>query len=252
MKSLPMFVFLAGLSLALAVQAQTCTRSSGANTVALLELYTSEGCNSCPPADRFVGELVKHSDPDRLIPIALHVDYWDYIGWQDRFASPGYTQRQYWENEKSSGHRSAYTPEIFLSGKESRGWGSGDIQRQLAQVNALPAQAHLSLSIQPDHRFKVNASVQPGIAQDDIRIFVALTQNGLSSAVRAGENQGVTLHHDAVVRQWIGPLPLQSVVEPTPPNTGEGGALNIVAFAQNIRTGAVLQALSMPWACNKI
>ncbi|HTD03031.1 DUF1223 domain-containing protein, partial [Undibacterium sp.] len=77
---------------------QSCSKASPAHTVALLELYTSEGCDSCPPADRFVSALYKTSGltMDQVVPISLHVDYWDYIGWKDVFAKPLFTQRQRW------------------------------------------------------------------------------------------------------------------------------------------------------------
>src|SRR6185437_15941886 len=77
------------------VMAQTCRKQSPAHTVALLELYTSEGCSSCPPADRAIAGLRAAAQNDQVVPLALHVDYWDYIGWTDRFAKPEFTQRQY-------------------------------------------------------------------------------------------------------------------------------------------------------------
>ncbi len=86
--------------------------------VSLLELYTSEGCSSCPPADRWISKLKKD---DRLwssmIPVAFHVDYWDYIGWKDRFASPEYSLRQR-NYARSKNLKTVYTPGFLLNGEE--------------------------------------------------------------------------------------------------------------------------------------
>src|SRR5688572_7976417 len=89
------FVLLSTSLLAVPVSAAVCQASSGGTSVALLELYTSEGCDSCPPADRWVAALRKNGlGPDRVVPLALHVDYWNHLGWTDRFARAAFTERQ--------------------------------------------------------------------------------------------------------------------------------------------------------------
>src|SRR5690242_9370111 len=104
--------------------AADCSVKSGNSTVALLELYTSEGCDSCPPADRWVSELRRTGlAPDRVVPLAFHVDYWNYLGWTDRFAQSLFTQRQ--QNfVRYTRANTAYTPEIVLNGAEYRRWTS--------------------------------------------------------------------------------------------------------------------------------
>ncbi len=77
-----------------ATPATTCQRSSPPHTVALVELFTSEGCRSCPPADRWLSTQAARYGPEQLVPLSLHVDYWDYIGWQDRFAQVQFSERQ--------------------------------------------------------------------------------------------------------------------------------------------------------------
>src|ERR1039457_1730220 len=101
--------------------AETCTIHSPPHTVALLELYTSEGCDSCPPADKFVSGLRAASGlgANQVVPISLHVDYWDYIGWKDVFAQHAYTERQRWLSDLAR-TRTVYTPEVFVGGQELR------------------------------------------------------------------------------------------------------------------------------------
>jgi hypothetical protein len=229
----------------------SCKRVSGPNTVPLLELYSSEGCNSCPPADQFLSAVVASGlAPDQVVPVALHVDYWDRLGWTDRYASPVFTQRQYWLSEKNTGRRSAYTPELFIGGREWRDWGSPELSAALTAIHARPAQAEISLNIQNDSTVKIEASVRALVKSDDIKLYLALAQDGLISAVKAGENRGVTLHHDAVARQWAGPYAQQISLEFSKPLEGsDAGRLSVIAFAQNVRTGEVVQALAVPLPC---
>lgn len=84
----------AGLAVPLAGEAATCSRQSPAHTVALIELYISEGCSSCLPADRWLRDLPQKFGTDQLVALALHVDYWDYIGWQAPFANAKFNERQ--------------------------------------------------------------------------------------------------------------------------------------------------------------
>jgi len=265
---LPIVVpLLAALAVSFAVAAEppACRRVSAPNTVALLELYSSEGCNSCPPADRFVSEVVARGPgAERVVPIVLHVDYWDYIGWKDRFASPAYTARQSWLAAKNGAPRSVYTPELFLAGREWRGWRGADLAAALAAVNARPAAARIELTVTATDSIKIAASVTAlpngtqGAASDALEWFVALVEDDLTSAVSAGENSGVTLRHDAVVRQWAGPFTAPASVSfAKPAARGSGaaaagtssGKLRVVAFAQNRQTGEAVQALAVPLPC---
>ena len=91
-----------------------CTAPVTAEPVVVVELYTSQGCSSCPPADEFVAMLA--SDP-RILPLALHVDYWDYIGWEDKFAQAKFTDRQH-AYAKAIGSRTIYTPQLIIGGQD--------------------------------------------------------------------------------------------------------------------------------------
>jgi hypothetical protein len=191
------------------VIAAECSVQSGAQRVALLELYTSEGCSSCPPADKWVSSLEKQGyTSDRVIPIALHVSYWDYIGWKDRFADPAFTARQ---NAQAALDRSGfvYTPQVVLDGRDYRGYSSGSrFADDISTINHSPPRANIALTVSHDatqFSLKVNAR---GPAKS--LLYLALVENGLSSDVKAGENSGVRLFHDHVVRAWLGPFSVET------------------------------------------
>ncbi len=158
----------------------------------LVELYTSEGCSSCPPADRYMSTLI--NDPGlwtKIIPLAFHVDYWDYIGWKDRFAHPTYKQRQY-DYRKSGRLRSVYTPGWVVDGKEWRGFFQG---------RSLPTSTKQSgnkLTVDLEER---NVSIKLDYKESDISLVahVALVGFDQQSNVTAGENRGKTLSHQFVV-----------------------------------------------------
>ena len=161
--------------------------------VSLLELYTSEGCSSCPPADRWVSAL--ESDPRlwrQVIPVAFHVDYWDYIGWKDRFASPTFSarQREYARNRYVS---TVYTPGFVLAGKEWRSWFMSPVLRLSDGIEA----GRLRLAI--DGREAALAFTPSAPVSGDLEAHVAILGFDLKTAVGAGENDGRTLEHDFVV-----------------------------------------------------
>ena len=176
-----------------AAHAQTLRLESPGPRVSLLELYTSEGCSSCPPADRWISTL--RDDPRlwrEVIPVAFHVDYWDYIGWKDRFASPVYgnRQRDYARNRHVS---TVYTPGFVLAGKEWRSW----FTRPVLKVENSVTAGKLELTIDGQ---QARASFTPSAPiSGDLEMHVAILGFGLSSEVSAGENGGRTLEHDFVV-----------------------------------------------------
>ena len=228
--------------------AATCQATSPRNTVALVELYTSQGCSSCPPADRWLSQLPSRIDANRAIPLALHVGYWDYIGWKDPFAKREFNDRQS-QLAALNGNRTRYTPGVFVQGKETN-WSSGAFDVHLRAVNQRPAAATIRLDNveTPGGRVNVRAHAElatPATAKNP-RLIVALVQNGISTKVTAGENRGETLANDRVTRAWSGPLPLGSrIVSLDAPSTAVRD-LALVAFVED-DTG-VLQALQLPLA----
>ncbi len=194
MKFLVMFISV--LAFAVSVQAQEFT--SGTKQVPLIELYTSEGCSSCPPADRWLSGLKDHEDLwSGFVPVALHVDYWDYIGWKDPFASPEYSQRQRryaHENNEST----VYTPGIRKAGDEWRSWRlwGGPTQDDGVDVGKL------KLSVSANGDFSASFSeLDASLEGKSLQLNVAVLGLGLENEVTRGENTGKTLRHDFVVLQ---------------------------------------------------
>jgi hypothetical protein len=228
-----------------------CTVRSGTATAALVELYTSEGCDSCPPADRWLSGLAAAGfGTGRVVPLALHVDYWDYIGWKDPFAQPLFAARQR-EIAAVGRTRVVYTPQVVLAGKDYRGWPARSrFAEAVAAINATPARAGIELAIGAGE-IRAQANVPRPEDRADAALFVAAYENGLSNRVTAGENRGATLQHDYVARQWWGPLALDatgtaSIARPVSGQRIASGG--VAAFVQSRRTGEVLQALALP-AC---
>ena len=176
---------------AVAVPSQQFTSSS--ERVTLIELFTSEGCSSCPKADRWISGLLDNEDLwQTFIPVAFHVDYWDYIGWKDRFARKAFSNRQ--ALYRSVGRiRSVYTPGFVIAGKEWRGWF------RLPQLNIADRALVGPLGLHTD-RTLFKATFAPTVAIDaELELHVAILGFGLKTQVGAGENQGRELAHDFVV-----------------------------------------------------
>ncbi len=171
--------------------------ASGPQRVALLEVYTSEGCSSCPPADRWLGTLTGHEQLfDAFIPVAFHVDYWDYIGWKDRFASPAFADRQRtYAREGRLG--SVYTPGFVYDGQEWREFFGGDTRR----FPDTGIGGRLSLNLEGD-QLRLDYEPPEGTSKY-LRAHIALLGFGLESVVTAGENRRKTLKHDFVVLNHV-------------------------------------------------
>ena len=255
-KLLALGAALTAMMVALEAHAGACSASSAARTVALVELYTSEGCNSCPPADRWLSSLgARGYAPDRVVPIALHVDYWDYIGWKDPFAKREFSARQ---RELAALQRLSfvYTPQVLVQGKDFRSWGGAAFDEALARINARPAQAAIALSLSgpgPDgFEVAVDARLLEASRRESAALYLAAYENKLVSQVTAGENHGKTLAHDYVVMEWTGPIGFGAdggIAEkrrlPLAPKAVPGNS-GVVAFIQNRASGEVLQALMRP------
>lgn len=221
-----------------AVHAGTCTAASGETRNRLLELYTSEGCSSCPPADRWLSQLPANRG---VVPLAFHVDYWDRLGWRDPFAQAAFSHRQ---RARNSGSGWVYTPQVMLDGEDFRGWHRG-----LPPGSNAPAQASLALTItQTPDRIDIQADgrLADQAAGRDAKLYLALFENRLASSVTAGENARRTLHHDHVVRELAGPFDLHRARHGFQLQPGwKAAGLGVAAFILD-KEGGTLQALARP------
>ena len=235
-----------------------CKARSPQTTTALVELYTSEGCDSCPPADRWLSSLASRGyGPERVVPLALHVDYWDYIGWKDPYAQQRFSSRQ---RKLAQLTRSAivYTPQVLLQGQDFRGWRDDAFDEAVKRINARPAKADIAISLDTRgkgaFRVEVVAGLRGASRGGDAALYMATYENKLLSRVQAGENRGRTLAHDFVVFEWVGPLEFKGasrLVESRslPLLPGANPAYSgVIAFIQDRASSEVLQALLLP-AC---
>lgn len=177
--------------------APVCQAKSPATAPTVVELYTSEGCSSCPPADQWLSTL--KSRPD-VLALAFHVNYWDKLGWADRFATPESTARQ-WEQARLAGSAQVYTPQVRVGGRDWRIWP------QLPTA-AAPAPVALQLTREGDQvtaqvgAWAATAGASSGVLPRQLAGYWAVLEDQHVSAVRAGENAGETLKHDHVVRLY--------------------------------------------------
>ncbi len=212
--------------------------NSGERQATLIELYTSQGCNSCPPAERWLGGL--QHDPrlwKELIPLAFHVDYWDYLGWKDQFAKPAYSERQRrYKREKALGV--VYTPGFVVNGREWRRWfGLNDIPDSDKRAGVL----NLKLDGEA-----LRAQYTPAVAEEKALILnVAILGVGLKTEVTGGENANKQLSQDFTVlehRQWRSTNGQWDTTLPRV-DTANGIRLAVAAWVSHSDTQAPLQAV---------
>jgi hypothetical protein len=216
----------------------------------LVELFTSEGCSSCPPADVVLGQLERSQAiaGARIVPLAHHVDYWDGIGWPDPFSSAQATQRQRNYAPLGSG---AYTPQAVIDGRaEMTGSRKAMVEQAIADAAKRP-HAAIAIDVAPRKNAAAPAEVTvkvgalPAGSLADAEVLVALTQNAVRVAVARGENGGKTLEHTAVTRQLVvaGVAPATGASLTASLTMPEGLSpkdLRIVAFVQERASRKVL------------
>ena len=245
-----------GLSLFLALwpftlSAQTATRPS--RTPVLVELFTSEGCSSCPPADALLMKLDQQQPVDgaEIIVLGEHVDYWDHLGWHDRFSSRQYTERQ---NEYGNHFhlQSVYTPEMVVDGAQEFVGNDANRARQAIMRAAQTPKVSLVLSSPVVEGTRVTAVLSAPMSSTSLPVgdvYAALVDPAAKTDVRGGENAGRQLHHVGVVRslQRIGRLqdlaaaPIK--ISLNAPADTIPGKERLVVFAQRPGQGAVLGAV---------
>jgi hypothetical protein len=213
----------------------------------VVELFTSEGCSSCPPADQLLGRLGREEIPSGIdvIPLGFHVDYWNTLGWKDRFSSASYTHRQevYAQKLRVDG---PYTPQMIVNG-ESQFVGSSraEARRAIEHASLESQPAEVALSISGSGTLLVRVGGAPAG-----EVMLAITEDNLETKVGRGENSGRTLHHDAVVREFdlLGQVEngaFHSSVPLTLRKEWKPADLRVVVFVQEPGSGKIVGAGSL-------
>jgi hypothetical protein len=223
----------------------------------VIELYTSEGCSSCPPAEKWLnslkGKTASNSSANSAVIQAFHVNYWDYIGWPDRFATAAHTnrQRQISAWNKQNG---IYTPQMVLNGDDWRGWGG--IGSFNSAVPASKTVATSSINLTQTGADQFEAVVSPVSSSNSTSgtwsatwsAYWTITEHGHVTKVKAGENSGETLLHDFVVRQYTpvgdysAATPQKLILRGVAATPGHQRQVNLVVF--DPKTGKTMQAVS--------
>jgi hypothetical protein len=217
-------------------------KAASGGTPVLVELFTSEGCSSCPPADAVLARL-ERTQPvagANVVPLGLHVDYWDRLGWTDPFSGAAWSDRQRGYASLGSG---SYTPQAVIDGRaETVGSHGAAVERAIADAAQRP-HASVAIDVVPkDGGFVIKLAIgalPPG-ANNDAEAIVALTQSSARVAVPKGENAGSTLDHTAIARELraIGAVPVQGARLETTVKAGK--QLRVVAFVQERASRRVL------------
>jgi len=189
-----------------------------AESVVVVELYTSQGCAACPPADDFVAMLA--SDP-RILPLALHVDYWDYIGWADKFAQPAFTDRQR-AYAKMEGSRTIYTPQLIVGGVDRVEGFLPDKTADLLRKHMNAGQTVKLTVTREGDRLIIRAEADPPLTEP-ARVQLVRYNPAETVLIERGENAGKSITYRNIVTSWeaVGDWAGQAPLEMTAPFVGD-------------------------------
>ena len=210
---------------------------SAAPNPVVVELFTSQGCVSCPPADAYFAELAKKPG---VIALSLHVDYWDYIGWADSFGSPAFTERQK-TYARAIGSRTIYTPQFVIAGSDRvEGFEPGEIAAALAAAGSRPPSVRLAVERHGD-RLVILADIDQ---RPEAALLVELVryQPEATVEIERGENAGTVVSYRNIVLSWdrLGEWSGEEHLEVAVPMTGPEPGVLIV---QEPGPGAILAAM---------
>lgn len=226
------------------------TNASAAQPFAVVELFSSEGCSSCPPADDLLRQITQEAKANhqRIFTLSFQVDYWDYLGWKDPFSSSQFTKRQY-QNAQVLEASSVYTPQMIINGQKGFvGSDGAKAKTYIKEYLNVPSSRSISLELKANnaHQVEVNYTCDDGDNAESV-IHFALVESGLESHVTAGENQGRVLKHDHIVREFK-TIPAQrqgSVLFAKPSREDGPNDLSVIAYIQNEKTMRILCADSI-------
>jgi hypothetical protein len=213
---------------------------TSAGTPVLVELFTSEGCSSCPSADRLLARLAADQPvPGALVvPLSLHVDYWNHLGWKDPFSSPQYTERQGAYARRFGSPGRVYTPQMVVDGRTEFVGSDERAARRAIGESAREPKAIVRVVPNATGAARVTVADVPG----DAEVFIAVIEDGIVSEVTSGENAGRRLAHMAVARNLFaaGRVDPTGRFDATVPVESGRAARRVLAFVQERGTGHVL------------
>lgn len=208
-----------------------------ADSPVVVELFTSQGCSACPPADALLTQLADRED---VIALALHVDYWDYIGWADTFASGQFTRRQH-AYARAAGHRMVYTPQMIIGGVERVvGYEPMDVAELIAQHRVVDYPVEVSLS-RVEGGIVLRAVASMALDGPGMVVQVVRYQPQEVVEIRRGENAGRTVDYSNIVTEWMR-VGDWSGAEPFELQLVDSSPLPIVALVQMAGPGQILGA----------
>lgn len=219
------------------------TQTINSDGFAVLELFTSEGCSSCPPADELLARIQKEAANTPIYVLAYHVDYWNRLGWKDNFSKAEFSKRQYQYSNQLNAQ--VYTPQLVINGK-SEFVGSDEYAIKSAITSALSHKSSTKLDVKAEvqgGKINVNYSVKDNSSTD--QLLIALVQKNASSKVTNGENKGYTLRHVQIVHDLYTVENItvgqgkQQIAMPSNFNVNDW---EVIAFLQDRQSGAITGA----------
>ncbi|OUR72634.1 hypothetical protein A9Q78_06240 [Methylophaga sp. 41_12_T18] len=243
------------LLLPLTAMSQTWHAQSGERQLAVLELFTAEGCGLCPAADRWVEHLPEQGiNEDHLIVLGFHIDYLnDQKAWVDRFASPVFSDRQS-QLAQINLYKTIYTPEFVVSGEVVHNYQK-HVKKVIHAVNGFEPEAKITMNVsEQDDSLNINGQVlvQGVDNQQFSKLYIALIEDDIKSKVSGGDNVGKTFNHQNLVRTWLGPFDIDEAGRADVSTSiamleeWQRHKMSVVAIVQNLEDGFVLQGLSIP------
>lgn len=210
------------------------------DTPILVELFTSQGCSSCPPADRVVADFVKNTDLN-IVALSFHVDYWNRLGWKDPYSQAAFTQRQYQYAEKLTNSRRIYTPQIVVNGQSAHvGSRRQEVQASIQKATKTKQAFNFDLQMSPKNTQSIALNIDAAEVPNDYDLVICLVDAQVHNEVPRGENRGRDLAHVQVVRS------LQKVAAPSSKNIDLDLSVldypqvgKVVAFLQHKKTWKV-------------
>lgn len=239
----------------LATSAQTWQGSTGEKQIPVVELFTSEGCGACPPADRWSKSLPELGfTEDKVVVLGFHIDYLnDRKGWIDRFAKPEYSERQR-QLVLLNLYKTVFTPQIIISGEAVHAW-ERHANKVIEAVTGFEAEADLDMTVErvgASYKIETKTVVRGQDNQTHSKLYLAVTEDDIINKALGGDNAGATFNHQNLVREWLGPFDLNeasdtvTTTEITIDPEWKQKKLTVVALVQNLDDGFVLQALPVP------